>query len=282
MPSEGNGLIDFDYIDLRYSSHSHLPSESLLIAFRCLSHEKGVCRMSENNYEYHGESLSVLAAMDILKVHYTTDEAMKTGSSIKGLMSLVDKYHQEHGGLPTDSDNLKMILTSALDFLSKSGRANEISKDHWRLPKSDQRIFGSGEHWVYLYYFDQDKNTAESQGKGRWRCRVGRATSDPEGRITRPTKGTPVPPRGAILFRTDKWVELEGAIHRTLKLRGRHLEKLQGVEWFNTTPDEVVEIYDFIIHRRPNYTSRQELICDKQAKRWRDKGFIPGFDEDLL
>ena len=238
--------------------------------------------MSENNCEYQGESLSVLAAMNILKEHSTKDEVIKKGHSIKMLMSVVDEYHKKRGGLLTDSDNLKRILTSALDFLSKSGQASKISKDRWRLPKPDQRIFGSGKHWVYLYYFDEDKTIAESLEKGSWRCRVGRAKSDPEGRITRPTKGTPVPPRVVLLFRTDKWVELEGAIHRTLKLRGRHLEKLQGVEWFNTTPDEVVEIYDFIIHRRPNYTSRQELICDKQAKRWRDKGFIPGFDEDLL
>ena len=238
--------------------------------------------MSENNYEYQGESLSVLAAMDILKGHSTKDEAIKRGHSIKTLMSVVDEYHTERGGLPTDNVNLKRILTPALRFLSKSGQANKISKDHWRLPKFDQRIFGRGKHWVYLYYFDEDKTTAESQGKDHWRCRVGRAKSDPEGRITRPTKGTPVSPRIAVLFRTDKWVELEGAIHRILKLRDSHLDKLQGEEWFNTNPDEVVEIYDFIMHRRPNYTSRQESICNRRAKKWRDESFIPGSDEDLL
>ncbi len=225
--------------------------------------------MSES-YKYADEPLSTIAAMDHLKKRYTVDKAIKEGHSIKAMMRIVEKEHIEKGGSPTDSDTLANIIREALHFLCRSGHANELIEGRWRLAKTDQRIFGNGQHWVYLYYFKDDKKKAESQEKSRWRCRVGRAKHDPEGRITRPTKGTPVPPQIALLLRTDKWVELEGAIHRTLKLRGQHLEKLQGAEWFDTNPDEVLEIYDFIIHGKPDYTRISKRIDERTAKRARN------------
>lgn len=224
--------------------------------------------MSES-YKYADEPLSTIAAMDHLKKRYTVDSAIKEGHSIKTLMHIVEKEHIEKGGLPPDNDTLATVIRKALRFLTRSGHANKLMEGRWRLSKTDQRIFGNGQHWVYLYYFEDDKKMAESQEKSRWRCRVGRTKKDPEGRITRPTKGTPVPPQIALLLRTDKCVELEGAIHRTLKLRGQHLEKLQGAEWFDTTPDEVLEIYDFIIHRNPDYTRMREEMDESVAKRSR-------------
>lgn len=223
------------------------------------------------DYKYADEPLSLIAVIDSLKGFSTADHAIKEGNSIKSLMSVVKKYHVENEGLLTNSDTLAAVFRKALHFLNRSGHANELIGGRWRLSKTDQRIFGNGQHWVYLYYFQDDKKMAESQGKSRWRCRVGRAKHDPEGRVTRPTKGTPVPPQIALLLRTDKWVELEGAIHRTLKLRRQHLEKLQGAEWFDTNPDEVLEIYDFIIHGDPNYTRIVERIDEATAKRARDR-----------
>ena len=223
------------------------------------------------DYKYAGEPLSTIAAVDYLKGVSTKDEAIKKGHSTELLMNVMEEYHVEKGGLSTDSETLAAVLRQALRFLSRSGHATELIAGRWRLSKTDQRIFGCGQHWVYLYYFSEDKKKAESQEKSRWRCRVGRAKHDPEGRIARPTKGTPVPPQIALLLRTDKWVELEGAIHRTLKLRGQHLEKLQGAEWFDTNPDEVLEIYDFIVHRKPNYTRRAEYLDNKRAIRDRKR-----------
>lgn len=74
-----------------------------------------------------------------------------------------------------------------------------------------------------------------------------------------------------LLLRTGKWVELEGAIHRTLKLRGRLLEKLQGAEWFNTNPDEVLKIYDFIIYGKANMTRQREITDNRKAEKRRKR-----------
>ena len=226
--------------------------------------------MSE--YKYANEPLSIIAAIDNLKSRFTINDAIKRGHSLKALMSVTEKKHTEKGGLPTkDADSLVDIIRWTLHYLRDSGHANELLGGNWRLSKNDQRIFGGGQHWVYLYYFEEDKDNAESQEKKRWRCRIGKAKKDPEGRITRPTTGAPIPPIVGLLFRTDKHTELEGAIHRTLKLRGQHLEKLQGEEWFNTNPDEVLEIYDFIIHNKPNYTKITEKWHIGRAERIRKR-----------
>ena len=224
------------------------------------------------DYKDAGEPLSVIAAMDLLKNRYTVDTAINTGHSLKSLMHITEKTHVEKGGLPTDDrETLITILRKTLRCLCNSGHAIELLGGNWRLSKNEQRIFGRGQHWVYLYYFDEDKHKAESQERTRWRCRIGKAKKDPEGRITRPTKGTPIPPRVGLLFRTDKHTELEGAIHRILKLRGQHLKKLQGAEWFDTNPDEVSEIYDFIIHGTPDHTRKKELMDVRRAERVRKR-----------
>ena len=220
------------------------------------------------DYKYAGEPLSEIAAMDYLKGVFTKDHAIEEGHTIETLMHVVEENHTKKEGLPTDDrETLRTILRKALRCLCNSGHAIELLGGSWRLSKNDQRIFGRGQHWVYLYYFKEDKHKAESQERTHWRCRIGKADKDPEGRITRPTKGTPIPPRVGLLFRTDKHTELEGAIHRILKLRGQHLEKLQGAEWFNTNPDEVLEIYNFIIHRNPDYTRRMENRDVRRVKR---------------
>ena len=213
-----------------------------------------------DKYKYKGQPLSKNAAMKILN-------QLEGAAGITAIITKLRSYHEEHGGLSTEDDNLEVSVRSALKSLSLLGRANELSKDYWRIPPNYQSIFGDGKHWVYLYYFEEHKVDAESQGKHEWQCKIGKADKDPEGRIRRQTSGTPVPPRIAFLLRTDQHVKLEGAIHRILDLRGRHLEKAQGDEWFLTSPDEVMEIYDFIIHKNPNFTKRRKRRHNRLTKR---------------
>lgn len=127
------------------------------------------------DYKYADEPLSFQAAIDILKRHSTRDEAIKKGHPTKVLQLFVEKYHTERGGFSIKSEELELVVQQALYCLSRSGHANPLIGEHWRLPKNNQRIFGNGIHWVYLYYFKADKDAAETQGKYRWRCRIGRA-----------------------------------------------------------------------------------------------------------
>lgn len=185
-------------------------------------------------------------------------ETYTIGSSITTIVKHVHKKHVEHGGLPTEKD-LEEIVKKALRYLSQFGETNQIASGIWRIPHSNQKIFGSGKHWVYLYYFFADKKKAKSESMSPyddednlfWPCKIGKTDKDPEDRVKAQTSGVPVPPHIGLLLRIDEHVALEKAIHGTLTVRGRHLEKFQGKEWFLTNPKEVTSIYDFIIRANP-------------------------------
>lgn len=217
------------------------------------------------DYKYANEPLSIIAAMDFLKTRFTKDEDIETGHSIKGLVSFVEKYHVEKGGLPTDGSGSTVL--DALSYLSASGHAVEWIDGRWILPKDDERVFGKGTDWVYCYYLTSQKK----QGDSRYPCTIGRTSSDTiksvREYIERQTRKAVVePPKIPLLFRTDKCVDLEGAIHRILRLRGQQIKEAPGDELFTTNPEEVLEIYDFIIHGDPDYTISAESINEARAK----------------
>ena len=122
------------------------------------------------DYKYVNEPLSIIAAMDCLKTSNTKDEAIETGHSIKGLMSFVEEYHVEKGGLPTDGSG--SAVRDALSHLCRSGHAVELIGGNFIFPKNDQRIFGKGEDWVYCYYLTSQKK----QGDSRYPCTIGRTS----------------------------------------------------------------------------------------------------------
>ena len=206
------------------------------------------------NYKYENQYFTQMAAVHILDRYIAG--RFKTAEIIKRVCS----YHERHGGMLTDSDDLERRVRNALDSLSLSGRAVEEPQDFWILPPDDQRIFGNGENWVYLYYFDHHKRGAVSQGKDVWHCKIGSTHRHPEARIRELIRGYPTTPTIALLFRTDKHEVLEKTIHRILELRGKHIESAQGDEWFRTNPDIVLEIYDFVIYGDPIRTEKHKYV----------------------
>ena len=209
--------------------------------------------MNNKPYSHKGKPLTQSVAQEIILTKTYT-----SGSSIKVIAKHVGETHEKNGGLPPEKD-LEEIIKSALRYLSQFGDANRIAPDIWRIPHSNQKIFGSGKHWIYLYYFSTDKKKAKSDSMSPyddeddlfWPCKIGKTDKDPEDRVKAQTSGVPVPPHIGLLLRTDEHVALEKAIHGILTVRGRHLKELQGKEWFLTNPKEVIGIYDFIIRANP-------------------------------
>ena len=197
------------------------------------------------NYKYENQYFTQMAATHIL------DRYIAGHFKIAEIIKRVCSYHEEHGGMLTDSNDSERRVRNALDSLSLSGRAAEESQDFWVLPPDEQRIFGNGDNWVYLYYFDHHKRESISQGKDVWHCKIGSTHRHPEARIKELTRGYPTAPTTALLFRTDKHEVLEKTIHRILEFRGKHIGDAQGDEWFWTNPDIVLEIYDFVIYGDP-------------------------------
>ena len=224
-------------------------------------------------YKYAGEPLSGIAAIDFLRGISTKDEALTTGHSLKSLMRITEQQHVENGGLPTDdSDTLAADLWRVRHYLLRSGHATELLGGNLILPKNGQRILGKGKDWVYCYYI----NSQKKEGVHQYPCTIGFSEShDTIKSITKYIEGQTrkavvEPPKISLLFRTDRARALEGAIHRCLMLRGQHIDA-PGNELFNTNPKEVLRIYDFIIHRKPDYTITMERLDTRRAERARER-----------
>ena len=199
------------------------------------------------DYEYKNQHFSVEIAEALLAKTWTSGHKIRT---IKGRLL---KYHRDKGGLePLGGGTGSLIMIRALGNLQKRAKATAMGDNIWRIAKRDQWIFGEGKHWVYLYYFEQDKKEAESEGEVVWRCKIGSAggftktgnlkKDAPETRVKNQTRGTPEEPIIALLFRTDLHNTLENVIQGILTLQGKHLPNAQGREWFLTNPSEVVHI----------------------------------------
>ena len=209
--------------------------------------------MNNKPYQHKGKPLTESIAQKII-----TTKIYTSGSPITRIAEHVRETHEKNGGLPAEKD-LEEIIKSTLRHLSQFGEANQIASDFWMIPRLNQKIFGSGKHWVYLYYFSADKEKAKSDSRYPyddedglfWRCKIGKADKDPEARVKTQTSGVPIPPHIGLLLRTDEHVALEKTIHGILTVRGRHLKHAQGKEWFLTNPREVIEIHDFIIRANP-------------------------------
>ncbi len=122
--------------------------------------------------------------------------------------------------------------------------------------------FGTGTGSVYLYYFQDEKNEQKYQGKSVWACKVGYAEGDAHKRVAQQLKKIdpdyafekkerPILP---ILFKSDTPRRLETQIHKILQALGRKIDTekrhewyITGHEWYLTNPNEVLQIYFFIV-----------------------------------
>lgn len=118
------------------------------------------------------------------------------------------------------------------------------------IPNSDleaEMIIGSGKSSIYLYYYPQYQESAESKGEKVWACKIGRTIRDTaEGRVRAQATGLPENPMIGLHIQTDNPHEIERIIHNILKVRGKHVDEAPGREWFVPSPSEVKAIYKFI------------------------------------
>lgn len=123
-------------------------------------------------------------------------------------------------------------------------------------------VFGHGTGTVYLYYFEDEKNTQKQRGKSIWACKVGSTQEEVLWRVEQQLKKIDPQytfeknerPDIPILFKSDKPKTLETQIHDILKAFNRKINTkkrqewyITGREWFLTNPNEVMQIYLFIV-----------------------------------
>ena len=119
-----------------------------------------------------------------------------------------------------------------------SGRGSGLS--YWKI---DHLELGTGDKWVYCFYFEPNQHRAMRDKKWCWKCNIGMTSKDPFNRIRNQTSGAPKAPIIPLLIRTDDEKALETYIHSILKARGRHLTNTDTNEDFLTCPSEVARIF---------------------------------------
>ena len=96
------------------------------------------------------------------------------------------------------------------------------------------------------------RKISEQNNQTFWQCKIGRTDGDPLQRIlAQAATALPERPHVAVVIKTNLSSYLETAIHAVLTLRGKKIDDSPGAEWFLTSPDEILEIYDFIESRKP-------------------------------
>lgn len=135
------------------------------------------------------------------------------------------------------ADVRKAHATGAAEVSKKIANPNQM------MNLNAEKTIGSGRHSVYLYY-DQDKRErAESEGDTFFPCKIGQTTQELHTRIYQ--QDTTIAAERFKLglhIKTEDSKTIEAIIHQTLKARGRDIDDAPGREWFLTSPSEVSRI----------------------------------------
>ena len=183
---------------------------------------------------------------------YRIADLSAVAQALRNIHVLLGGSRSELDWMEMTEDALTFYLNDPADF----GYVSCISEDRWMLAQHPLQIYGTGRHWIYVYYKDRDRLQAEKLCEGiegapiEYPCNVGKTNMEhPEERVYAERKADACPPTVALLLRVGDEINLEKVIHRMLMHRGKHIkDRADGEkEWFRTTPEEVFEIYKHIM-----------------------------------
>lgn len=216
--------------------------------------------MSE--YKYRGLPITA-SIVETLTIELVNGQTLRRDDLVKKIL----EYHISNGGLRPEAQDFPRSVKKALSRLQEKGEATNKTYGFWEIHKNDapsqikevlsesvdveelptHAVYGKGPFAVYCYYFSTYKMLAQTQGKSRWPCKIGRTDRDPLLRIlSQSSTALPEIPSIEFMIKTQNSSLLETAIHSVLQIRGLHLKNSPGLEWFETNPDEVLEIVKYL------------------------------------
>lgn len=193
------------------------------------------------------------------------------GKTLKrdSIVKIILDFHISNGGLNPEANDISRSVKKALSNLQEKGYASNKAYGHWEISKNESqlqideptfekyrveiddipshKIYGKGDFAVYLYYFPTYKILSESKGQSTWPCKIGRTDRDPLLRIiSQVSTALPEVPTIEFIIKSDDSFSLEKMIHSVLAFQGKNIKDSPGVEWFDTNPNEVLEIIKFV------------------------------------
>ncbi|MBQ3755905.1 MAG: GIY-YIG nuclease family protein [Oscillospiraceae bacterium] len=208
------------------------------------------------DYKYYGLELTP-AIFEALLVQLFDGKQFSRQDAIDKIKA----FHLENGGVLNKASYIA-VFKKAAQRLKDKGFEN-IGYGIWRLcyktdaieeiipkPKKEQSSFqadkeiGSGSSSIYVYYYDRYKELAILKGNSEWECKIGRTDVEPIGRVLNQA-GTCYPelPHIALIIYCDNSSLLETTIHSILKMKQKWIPSAPGKEWFNTSPEEIEQLY---------------------------------------
>lgn len=178
--------------------------------------------------------------------HFVASLMLKTYKTAGDFKGWVRDYG---GNMPHwFGDRMRLSEDAARELINSVAERYSVDLGNLRRGSAlfkSERTIGSGRESVYLYYYQWDRESAESKGEKVWECKIGRTKRVLQKRIREQATDTDKL-RIGLHIKTDKCKEIEGIIQKILKREGKHTDKLRRTEWFLTSPSEVEEIYNFI------------------------------------
>jgi hypothetical protein len=187
------------------------------------------------------------------------------------LVTRVEREHLAAGGL-LGRQPTRTLVKRALSDLRAENSVSPVSKGIWRSvigTQEDQsgldlrsavnvdgendkepdfepgvKQIGSGSGSLYLYFNGNDRKLAEYEQRNVWECKVGHTSGDVWSRLRDQgirASQSQLPTLGLII-KTDDPAELEGILHRCLRLADCSVPNA-AVEWFFTSPERVEAWY---------------------------------------
>ena len=188
-------------------------------------------------YEYAGIPLSPRSTKSLIIDLYAGKENAIARDEVN---RDIEERHLDLRGQPAlkDTDHYVRRALSGLPNAEYREYVNRCS--YW---KTKHLELGTGNKWVYCFYFERDQYRATRDRKWCWKCNIGRTINNPSDRIRDQIRDAPKYPIIPLLIRTDDEQTLESHIHNILKERGRHLTNTNTNEDFLTCPSEVARIF---------------------------------------
>lgn len=218
--------------------------------------------MSKSDYDFKHKPLDRGVCAELIAELYSGQIVSHTN-----IFPELNSEHLARGGRPPVASNLKELVRGALRKLQSEGRARSIHNGEWTVGETtnqehqrvvrksrsqkigleDTTIIGEGESCVYVYHLPLYMDYSIERGETTWACKVGRTSGDLETRLLEQVEGTGLPeyPSVTLVLKTDNSERWEKAIHESLRVRNKGIDTI-GDEWFDTSPDEVLDLIFFL------------------------------------
>ncbi len=226
---------------------------------------------NDQGYIYKEAELTP-TVLAVIMIHQLNGKRFKRSEAIEA----AKEYHLRHGGLAMRdnyTDTFKRVANDQLsdymnniirnlwylnftpedleDFIERPEDSKEKSEEcvpttNVAVEMADD-IIGEGDECVYVYYYETYKEMAMMKGQKKWKCKIGMSTSSAADRVMSQT-GTALPekPHIGLIIKTTNAKCLESLLHHCMKYHGAYIAEAPGTEWFETSPEEILGIYNNI------------------------------------